>query len=109
MSFLPYVLQTIEIIFSLFLISYIGDVYPSGLLPVKAGNVRETPLADIYRHSPIFQDLRNPDKYKGKCGVCEFRFVCGGSRSRAYAVTGDYLESEPFCVYIPKALQKEKE
>jgi AdoMet-dependent heme synthase len=89
-------------------ISHIGDVYPSGLLPIKAGNVRETPLADIYRHSPIFQDLRNPDKYKGKCGVCEFRFVCGGSRSRAYAVTGDYLESEPFCVYIPKALRKEK-
>ncbi|GAD14292.1 coenzyme PQQ synthesis protein [Geobacillus kaustophilus GBlys] len=86
-------------------ISHIGDVYPSGLLPVKAGNVRETPLADIYRHSPIFQDLRNPDKYKGKCGVCEFRYVCGGSRSRAYAVTGDYLESEPYCVYIPKALR----
>lgn len=90
-------------------ISHIGDVYPSGLLPVKAGNVRETPLADIYRHSPIFQDLRNPDKYKGKCGVCEFRFVCGGSRSRAYSVTGDYLESEPFCVYIPKVLRKKKE
>jgi AdoMet-dependent heme synthase len=90
-------------------ISHIGDVYPSGLLPVKAGNVRETPLAEIYRNSPIFQDLRNPDKYKGKCGVCEFRYVCGGSRSRAYAVTGDYLESEPYCVYIPKALrQKEK-
>jgi AdoMet-dependent heme synthase len=86
---------------------YIGDVYPNGLLPIKAGNVRETPLADIYRHSPIFQDLRNPDKYKGKCGVCEFRFICGGSRSRAYAVTED-LESEPFCVYIPKALLKEK-
>lgn len=91
------------------IISHIGDVYPSGLLPVKAGNVRETPLADIYRHSPIFQDLRNPDKYKGKCGVCEFRFVCGGSRSRAYSVTGDYLESEPFCVYIPKVLRKKKE
>jgi AdoMet-dependent heme synthase len=89
-------------------ISHIGDVYPSGLLPVKAGNVRETPLSDIYRHSPIFQHLRNPDKYKGKCGVCEYRFVCGGSRSRAYAITGDYLESEPFCVYIPKALRKER-
>ena len=87
-------------------ISHIGDVYPSGLLPIKAGNVRTTPLADIYRNSPIFQDLRNPDKYKGKCGVCEFRHVCGGSRSRAYAMTGDYMESEPFCVYIPKALRK---
>ena len=89
-------------------ISHIGDVYPSGLLPIKAGNVRTTPLADIYRNSPIFQDLRNPDNYKGKCGVCEFRQVCGGSRSRAYAMTGDYMESEPFCVYIPKALRKKK-
>ncbi|MEH7386676.1 TIGR04053 family radical SAM/SPASM domain-containing protein [Bacillus sp. JJ1521] len=87
-------------------ISHIGDVYPSGLLPVIAGNVRETPLAKIYRESPIFKDLRNPDKFKGKCGVCEFRHVCGGSRSRAYAMTGDYMESEPFCVYIPEALRK---
>lgn len=87
-------------------ISHIGDVYPSGLLPVKAGNVRETPLAEIYRDSPVFKDLRNPDKYKGKCGVCEFRYVCGGSRSRAFAITGDYMESEPFCVYIPKALRQ---
>ncbi|MCM3725647.1 TIGR04053 family radical SAM/SPASM domain-containing protein [Neobacillus cucumis] len=90
-------------------ISHIGDVYPSGLLPVKAGNVRETPLAEIYRESPIFKALRNPDGFKGKCGVCEFRYVCGGSRSRAYAITGDYLESEPFCVYIPKALREKKE
>ncbi|WP_404331193.1 TIGR04053 family radical SAM/SPASM domain-containing protein [Mesobacillus maritimus] len=89
-------------------ISHIGDVYPSGLLPVKAGNVRETPLAEIYRESPIFKSLRNPDEYKGKCGVCEFRHVCGGSRSRAYAMTGDYLESEPFCVYIPKSMRKQK-
>lgn len=89
-------------------ISHIGDVYPSGLLPVKAGNVRETPLAEIYRESPIFKSLRNPDLFKGKCGVCEFRYVCGGSRSRAYAMTGDYLESEPFCVYIPKELREKQ-
>jgi len=89
-------------------ISHIGDVYPSGLLPVKAGNVRETPLAEIYRESPIFKSLRNPDEYKGKCGQCEFRYICGGSRSRAYAMTGDYLESEPFCVYIPKSMRKQK-
>lgn len=87
-------------------VSHVGDVMPSGLLPLVGGNIRATPLAEIYRTSPIFQDLRNPDKYKGKCGVCEFRFVCGGSRSRAYAVTGDYLESEPFCVYIPEAIRK---
>lgn len=90
-------------------ISHIGDVYPSGLLPIKAGNVREQPLAEIYRESPIFKDLRNPDKYKGKCGVCEFRYVCGGSRSRAYAMTGDYLESEPYCVFVPKALRVKAE
>ncbi|MBU8915599.1 TIGR04053 family radical SAM/SPASM domain-containing protein [Bacillus sp. FJAT-29953] len=89
-------------------ISHIGDVYPSGLLPVKAGNIRETPLAEIYRESPIFKALRNPDGFKGKCGVCEFRHVCGGSRSRAYAMTGDYLESEPFCVYIPKSLREKQ-
>nr|MDH3154254.1 TIGR04053 family radical SAM/SPASM domain-containing protein [Bacillus licheniformis] len=86
-------------------ISHIGDVYPSGLLPVKAGNIREQPLAEIYRESPIFKDLRNPDGFKGKCGVCEFRHVCGGSRSRAYALTGDYLESDPSRIYIPKALR----
>lgn len=90
-------------------ISHIGDVYPSGLLPVKAGNVREQALAEIYRESPIFKALRNPNEYKGKCGQCEYRYVCGGSRSRAFAMTGDYLESEPFCVYIPKALRKQKE
>ncbi|RYG72585.1 radical SAM/SPASM domain-containing protein [Lentibacillus lipolyticus] len=90
-------------------ISHTGDVYPSGLLPIKGGNVRQTPLPVIYRESEVFQNLRNPDKYKGKCGVCEFRHVCGGSRSRAYNVTGDYMESEPYCVYIPKAWrQKQK-
>lgn len=90
-------------------ISHTGDVFPSGFLPVNAGNIRKTPLATIYRESEIFKDLRNPDKYKGKCGVCEFRHVCGGSRSRAYSVTGDYMESEPCCVYIPKAWQERKQ
>jgi AdoMet-dependent heme synthase len=90
-------------------ISHIGDVYPSGLLPIKVGNVREQPLSQIYRESPVLKALRDPDQYKGKCGQCEFRHVCGGSRSRAYAMTGDYLESEPFCVYIPKALRKKQE
>jgi radical SAM protein len=84
-------------------ISHTGEVMPSGLLPIKVGNVKEKPLKDIYRHSPILKELRDPNLYKGKCGVCDYRFVCGGSRSRAYAVTGDYLESEPFCIYIPEA------
>ena len=89
-------------------ISHTGDVMPSGLLPLVGGNVRDKPLADIYRDSQIFKDLRNPDQYKGKCGVCEFRYVCGGSRSRTYAVTGDYMGSEPFCVYIPETMRKTK-
>ena len=84
-------------------VSHTGEVYPSGLLPVSGGNVRQTPLADIYRHSPLFRSLRDPDHFKGKCGVCEFRHLCGGSRSRAYACTGDYLESEPYCAYVPPA------
>jgi radical SAM protein with 4Fe4S-binding SPASM domain len=78
------------------------------LLPIVGGNVREQPLAEIYRESKVFKELRQPDNYKGKCGVCEFNKVCGGSRSRTYGVTGDYLESEPFCVYIPMALRNKE-
>ncbi|WP_018131597.1 TIGR04053 family radical SAM/SPASM domain-containing protein [Effusibacillus pohliae] len=87
-------------------ISHLGDVYPSGFLPVKAGNVRSQSLPKIYRESPIFQQLRNPDLYRGKCGVCPFRYVCGGSRARAFAVTGDYLASEPCCTYRPPNFYK---
>ena len=83
-------------------VSHIGDMYPSGFLPVVCGNVRERPLPDIYRNSPILRELRDKSRLKGKCGVCEFREICGGSRARAYAVTGDYLESDPYCAYDPK-------
>jgi len=82
-------------------ISHVGEVYPSGFLPVSAGNVLERPFLEIYQQSPVFRALRNPERYRGKCGWCEFRYICGGSRARAYAVTGDYLESEPFCIYVP--------
>ncbi|HMQ50637.1 MAG TPA: TIGR04053 family radical SAM/SPASM domain-containing protein [Anaerolineae bacterium] len=82
-------------------ISRRGDVYPSGFMPIKVGNVREKSLVDIYREAPLFNDLRNPDKYEGRCGLCEFVGVCGGSRSRAYAMTGDPLAEEPFCTYQP--------
>ena len=82
-------------------ISHIGEVYPSGFLPIVAGNVREKTLKEIYLNSPIFRDLRDPNKLKGKCGICEFRFICGGSRARAYAMTGDYLAPEPMCIYVP--------
>lgn len=84
-------------------ISHTGEVFPSGFLPFKAGQVRTDSLATIYRESPIFKSLRNPDEFHGKCGRCEFRRVCGGSRARAYAVHGDYLGSDPACAYIPQS------
>ncbi len=86
-------------------ISHTGEVYPSGFLPVSGGNIRRQPLGEIYRNSPMFRELRERDQLKGKCGVCEFRKVCGGSRSRAFAVTGDWMESDPSCSYIPKTWQ----
>ena len=82
-------------------VSHRGDIYPSGFLPVSAGNVRTHDLVDVYRNSPLFRDLRNTDKLEGKCGVCEYRTICGGSRARAYATTGNYLASDPYCSYIP--------
>lgn len=84
-------------------ISHTGDVCPSGFLPLPGGNVRQRRFAEIYRSSPLFTDLRDPSLLKGKCGACEFNVVCGGSRARAYAVLGDYLESDPSCAYQPAA------
>lgn len=86
-------------------VGHTGEVEPSGFLPLTCGNVKETPLPEIYRKSPILRNLRNPDSYKGKCGVCEFRNLCGGSRARAYALTGDYQASDPYCVYVPQRLR----
>ena len=83
-------------------ISHVGDIMPSGFLPVKAGNVREDDLVEVYRSSPLFLSLRDRSNLKGKCQVCEYRPVCGGSRARAYAVTGDWHESEPYCAHEPK-------
>ena len=83
-------------------ISHTGDVFPSGFLPSSAGSVRHQSLAAIYRESPLFQSLRNPELLEGKCGACEFKQICGGSRARAYALTGNPLGEEPCCAYIPK-------
>jgi radical SAM protein with 4Fe4S-binding SPASM domain len=83
-------------------ISHTGEVFPSGFLPLSGGNVRSQSLSDIYRTSPLFQQLRDPDQLGGKCGACEFRHICGGSRSRAFAMTGDPMAEEPCCSYIPK-------
>lgn len=82
-------------------VSHNGDVYPSGFLPVKAGNVRETDPIEIYRDAPVFRQLRRVDGFSGKCGRCEFRRICGGSRARAHAVHGDALASDPLCNYQP--------
>jgi AdoMet-dependent heme synthase len=84
-------------------VSHTGEVYPSGFLPLSAGNVLWEPLAEIYRNSPLLISLRDSSRLKGKCGGCEFKDLCGGSRARAYSVTGDPLNEEPCCAYIPSA------
>lgn len=88
-------------------VSYKGDVYPSGFLPVSAGNIRSARLVSLYQTSSLFLALRDSDRLKGRCGICEFRAMCGGSRSRAFAVTGDYLAEEPCCAYLPAAARQQ--
>ena len=83
-------------------VSHTGEIYPSGFLPLECGNVRHMDLGVVYREHPLLRVLREPDALGGKCGVCEFRHVCGGSRARAYAVTGDVLAQDPACAYIPR-------
>jgi radical SAM protein len=83
-------------------ISHKGEVFPSGFLPLSAGSIREQSLAEIYRGSPVFRDLRDTSRLEGKCGACEFKEICGGSRSRAYALTGNPHSQEPCCAYVPK-------
>ena len=86
-------------------VGHTGDIYPSGFLPKSAGNVREDDLVEVYRESELFTTLRDRDQLTGKCGACEYRLVCGGSRSRAFAYTGDPLASDPLCPYQPAAAQ----
>lgn len=86
-------------------ISHTGDVQPSGFLPVTAGNVRDSPLPQIYQTSSLFTKLRNPAALGGRCGECEFATVCGGSRSRAYATTGDFMAEDPACGYQPGSFE----
>jgi radical SAM protein len=82
-------------------ISHRGEIMPSGFLPISAGNVRQDDIVQVYREHPLFVDLRDPTRLKGKCSRCGYRDVCGGQRGRAYGLTGDYLESDPACVYQP--------
>jgi len=85
-----------------------GRVYPSGFLPLPAGDVRRQDLVAVYRGAELLRELRNPDALKGKCGACEFRAVCGGSRARAYAATGDPLAADPLCPYQPPAWRRRR-
>ena len=82
-------------------VAHDGTVHPSGFLPLACGNVRTTPLADLYQRHELFVRLRDPQQLKGKCGRCPFSVICGGSRARAYARYGDPLESDPLCPYVP--------
>ncbi len=83
-------------------ISHLGQVQPCGYLEIDCGNVRERPFDEIWGNSKVFNDLRDFSKLEGKCGICEYKKVCGGCRARAYARTGNYLAEEPYCVYEPK-------
>ncbi|MBR2694912.1 MAG: radical SAM/SPASM domain-containing protein, partial [Thermoguttaceae bacterium] len=76
-----------------------GEIYPAGFLPIVCGRFPRDSVVDVYRNHPLFKALHNPDNYKGICGTCEYRRVCGGSRSRAYALTGDPLAAEPDCAF----------
>ncbi len=82
-------------------VSHTGDVCPSGFLPVVAGNVRERSIVDMYRDHPLFRDLRDPDRLTGRCGGCRYRALCGGSRSRAFAASGDPFGDDPACAWAP--------
>ncbi len=82
-------------------VSHRGEIFPSGFLPVSCGNVRDRDVIETYRNHPTFRLLRNSDAFAGKCGVCEYRKVCGGARARAYAMKGDLIASDPLCPYVP--------
>ena len=83
-------------------VSCTGDIFPSGFLPIPCGNIRGASVSEVYRTHPVFRELRDTSLLKGKCGICEYRDICGGSRARAFAVTGDYLAVDPGCAYIVK-------
>lgn len=89
-------------------ISHIGDIEPSGFLPITAGNVRTADVVEVYRNHPMFKDLRDYSKLKGPCGTCKYRDVCGGQRGRAFGVTGDYMASDPACILVAEAIKHGK-
>ncbi|HVW24987.1 MAG TPA: TIGR04053 family radical SAM/SPASM domain-containing protein [Polyangiaceae bacterium] len=89
-------------------VSHRGEIFPSGFLPIPCGNVRSENPIDVYRDDPLFQRLRDATALTGKCGACEYRHLCGGSRARAYAMTGNALGSDPLCSYVPPGYDPER-
>lgn len=87
-------------------VSHRGEVFPCGYLPVEAGNIRRQPFREIWEGSPLFAELRDSSLLGGKCGLCEFKNICGGCRARAYGMTHEYLDEEPFCTYEPAVLRR---
>jgi len=86
-------------------VSHTGQVFPSGFMPIECGRFPRESVVDVYRHSAVMRQMRTPDALHGKCGACEYRHICGGSRARAYALTRDPLASEPDCLYTPRSLR----
>jgi AdoMet-dependent heme synthase len=87
-------------------VSHTGDVSPSGFLPMNVGNVRTEDPVDLYRHAPLFVSLREASNFHGRCGVCSFRAICGGSRARAWCASGDPLGEDSLCAYEPRASRR---
>ena len=87
-------------------VSNTGEVFPSSFLPLRLGDVRTDTLKNIYAKSRVLKDMQDTARLRGRCGICEFNDICRGSRSRAYAVTGDYLEEDPYCTYLPGTVGK---
>jgi len=85
----------------IFFISHLGEIYPSGFIPLSAGNVRKDSVVDVYRNSELFTKIRDRSELQGKCGICPFNVICGGSRSRAYAMTDDMTAADPTCRFQP--------
>ncbi len=89
-------------------VAHTGEVYPSSFMPITLGSVREQSLREVYRSSEVLHRMQSREHLRGRCGACEFSPVCRGSRSRAYAVTGDYLAEDPYCIHVPGSFEVPK-